>query len=658
MKITHAHVTKYKSVWDSGKFQIGDITCLVGKNEAGKTALLQAIYKINPIIKEDSEFDVTNDYPRAYVNEYEEMVAGEDIEPETAVTADFELEQSETDPVEEAFGTKVFTDKTLTLTRRYPDPKDTKAHTRRFILRTNKAEGIKFLISKANLTKELQNILTPKSDDVDGIVSALTEAEQTEETKRLLGIFQKIQKRGFDGYIYDTYIQAKIPLFLYFDEYFQLKGRENLDALIQRRDNDDLEPADYPMLGLIGLAGINLDNIATVQSTQELVNKLEGASNRLSRKVLQYWSQNKHVEIRFDVREAHAKDPEGMRSGVNIWSNIFDSRHRVSTNLGTRSRGFVWFFSFLAWYFRVQKEHKDDNVILLLDEPGLFLHGRAQEDLLKYFEKELKGKHQVVYTTHSPFMVDSTKFDRVRIVQDQGIDSDETLPAEEDGTKVITEVLDASNDSLFPLQGALGYEIYQSLFVGPNSLVVEGVSDLLYIQTVSGILARNGRESLSEEWTITPVGGSDKVPTFAALLGGQKRLKIATLIDYQSKDAQTIENLYKKRILKKQNVLTFAEFTGTKEADIEDMFGEDFFLELLNGEFQKELPKPIGISDLTKKHPRILVRLEEFMKSKLNHYRPARYFAENAEHLSSKLPKMALDRFEQAFKRLNALLKS
>lgn len=656
MKLTHAHVTKYKSVWDSGEFQIGDITCLVGKNEAGKTALLQAIYKINPIIAEDSEFDVTNDYPRATVSDYEEQVAEGEIEPATVINATFALEDSDTDAAEKMFGTKVFKDKKLILTRRYPNLDESNASTLRFILNTNKDAGVDHLISTASITTELQESLKAKKSDIDGILTALTEAEQTEEVSRLLNVFQKLKKRGLHGYVYDNFLRPRVPLFLYFDEYFQMKGHENVEALRQRRDQKQLLPSDHPMLGLIGMAGIDIDALTDVKRTQELVNKLEGAGNRLSRKVLQYWSQNKHVQMRFDVRPARPEDPEGMRSGSNIWSNIYDSRHMVSTNLGTRSKGFVWFFSFLAWYSRIQKEHKNKNVILLLDEPGLFLHGRAQEDLLRYFEEELKGKHQVIYTTHSPFMVDATKFDRVRIVQDRGIDSDENLAPEEDGTKVITEVLEASADSLFPLQGALGYEIYQTLFIGPNCLVVEGVSDLLYLQSVSGLLAKKGRESLNENWTITPVGGSDKVPTFAALLGGQKKLKIATLIDYQNKDAQTIENLYKKRILKKQNVLTYADFTQTKEADIEDMFGDDFFLELVNTEFGKELQKKISPKDLTKKHPRILVRLEDFMQAKLNHYRPARYFAENSEALSKKIPDEALNRFEEAFKRINALL--
>jgi AAA ATPase domain len=247
--------------------------------------------------------------------------------------------------------------------------------------------------------------------------------------------------------------------------------------------------------------------------------------------------------MQFDVRPGLRDDPEGMRDGVNIWGEIYDSKHFVSTGLGTRSRGFVWFFSFLAWYSAVKR--KNQPLVILLDEPGLSLHGKAQADLLRYFETEIvtNPKHQLIYSTHSPFMVDSQNFDRVRIVQDKSIDTDEPMAREDDGTKVFTDVLEAGPDSLFPLQGALGYEIYQTLFIGPNCLIVEGVSDLLYIQAVSGVLESAGRTRLDSRWTVTPVGGSDKVPTFVALIGSQKNLNLATLIDFQKADSQTIENL-------------------------------------------------------------------------------------------------------------------
>ena len=81
--------------------------------------------------------------------------------------------------------------------------------------------------------------------------------------------------------------------------------------------------------------------------------------------------------------------------------------------------------------------------------------------------------------------------------------------------------------SLFPVQGALGYDIAQTLFVGPNCLIVEGVSDLLYLQAMSSVLEGQSRPGLDSRWTITPVGGSEKVPTFAALLGAQDGLTIA-----------------------------------------------------------------------------------------------------------------------------------
>ena len=330
----------------------------------------------------------------------------------------------------------------------------------------------------------------------------------------------------------------------------------------------------------------------------------------------------------------------------------------VSTALGSRSRGFVWFFSFLAWYSQLRK--KDENIILLLDEPGLSLHAKAQADLLRYFEEELKPHHQLIYTTHSPFMVDSTRFDRVRIVQDRSIElNSDDLSEEQEGTKVLTEVLDATPDSLFPLQGALGYEIYQTLFIGPNCLVVEGVSDLLYIQTISSILQDNGKEGLSSDWMITPVGGADKVPTFVALIGAQTNLNLAVLIDYQKKDQQKIEDLYKRKLLNKKKVRTYADYVQGTEADIEDMFEPEFYLKLVDGAFGAS----ISLTDLSSNHPRIIRRLEEYLGSNslpnnqlFNHFRPARYLSENIGCLENELSEQELDRFEQAFSDLNALL--
>jgi hypothetical protein len=258
-------------------------------------------------------------------------------------------------------------------------------------------------------------------------------------------------------------------------------------------------------------------------------------------------------------------------------------------------------------------------------------------------------------------MVDPTRFERVRIVQDLSIDKDD-LPRERQGTKVTREVLEASDDSLFPLQGALGYDIHQSLFIGPNSLLIEGSADLLYIQAISSLLSRAGREGLSEKWTLTPVGGSGRIPTFVRLLTNQKGMLVATLIDIQHSDRSTVEGLYKDKLLKKANVRTFADYTGSKEADIEDMFDEDFYLELVNEEYKRELKAPLKSADLKSKPPRVLKRIEDYLgKSNVltgtfSHYRPARYFHEHLASLAKAVSNATKDRFEKAFKDLNGLL--
>lgn len=486
--------------------------------------------------------------------------------------------------------------------------------------------------------------------------------ESTAARKLKAEVLPNITKdKGLGLHIWLTYLSATCPRFLYFDEYYQMTGQVNVKKLKERQTSNTLLLSDRPMLGLIDLARLKLDELLAPQNTQQLKNRLQGASNYLSGQILKYWSQNKHVQVQFDVRQALPGNPPEMNEAgtMNLWGEVYDSAHGATLRLGTRSKGFIWFFSFLAWFS--QQRRRGIPLILLLDEPGLVLHASAQADLLDYVEKELKPHHQVIYTTHSPFMVDAKNFERVRIVRDRSMEEDDPLPASDRGTKVFTDILEADPDSLFPLQGALGYDIAQTLFIGPNSLIVEGVSDLLYLPSLSGALASQNRIGLSDDWTITPVGGSHKVPTFVSLMGSQKKMKVATLIDFQKKDQQTIENLYKKKLLAKSSVHTFAEYTGKTEADIEDMFDPQFFVELVNQEYHDQLQMPIDLKDLGR-HPRILVNIEEYLKANplrsgsFNHYRPARYFVENVTTLAPRLDNATLDRFERAFQALNALL--
>ncbi len=260
-------------------------------------------------------------------------------------------------------------------------------------------------------------------------------------------------------------------------------------------------------------------------------------------------------------------------------------------------------------------------------------------------------------------MIDPQKFERVRIVQDLSIDAKERLTRDKDGTKVLTNVFDATDDSLFPLQGALGYEVQQTLFIGPNSVVVEGPSELLYLQTISGELEREGKRGLSKKWVVTPVGGSGKVPAFVALLAPQKGMNVVTLLDIQNQDKPLIEDLYKKKLLKKKQVLTYADFVCEDEADIEDLFDRKFYVDMVNSEFSKQLKAPIAVADLNSKEPRSLRAIETYLKKnrfksgEFGHYRPARYFSENIGELWPNISDDTKTRFVEMFKALNSLLK-
>lgn len=656
MKLQSVRINEFQSVEDSNELAVGDITCLVGKNEAGKTAILQALYRLNPIIDSEGKFDVTDDYPRARVEDYQQDLESQKRKPATVVTATFRLDETEIAEIENEFGCGVLLKPELTYSKGY----DNKLQYR---LELNEEIGIHSIVEKAEIPARLStNFLKATSlAELKELAAAKNTAENTTHLQRLNNLLNQFGNRSITQYIFETHIAKRIPKFMYFDEYYQMTGHENLNELHKRYNQKQLQKSDHPLIGLLELARIGFDEVLSPARTQGLLNKLEGASNHLNRKILKYWSQNKHIEIRFDVRPALPQDPPGMTSGTNIWARVYDNKHRVSTELGSRSRGFVWFFSFLAWFDKQQKENQP--LILLLDEPGLFLHGKAQEDLLRYIEEELKDKHQVVYSTHSPFMVDARKFERVRIVQDKGMDTLEELPPHERGTKVLNDILEATDDSLFPLQGALGYEIYQILFVGPNNLVVEGVSDLIVLQVISTMLERRGKTGLSSKWTITPVGGTDKVPTFVSILRSQKNMTVATLVDIQTKDRQVIENLFKKKLLKRQNVLTYADYLDCEEADLEDMLGEELYLKLVNAEYKESLQKPIEKEDIRGNHPRLLIRLNSYFEKNpmkdgmvFSHYRPARYLAANIDKLEQLIPDIAIERFEKMFAELNRLL--
>lgn len=297
------------------------------------------------------------------------------------------------------------------------------------------------------------------------------------------------------------------------------------------------------------------------------------------------------------------------------------------------------------------------NLVILLDEPGLSLHATAQADLLRYMRVELLPKYQVIYTTHSPFMVDAADFMSVRTVEDATRSDGTPL-----GTKVGDKVLSSDSETLFPLRAALEYDITQSLFIGENCLLVEGPSDMIYLQWASQQLAARGQTKLDDRWTIVPAVGISKLGTFASLFAGH-HLNVAVLTDFHQGDKSKVRELEQHQMLSANRVFTVPQFIGKPEADTEDLLGWELYRKLTNRCFglkrEKKLPKkqPSEPTERVAETARIHFQTVATEGSEYDHLSPAMYLLANADRFERySETETALENFEKLFNALNGAI--
>jgi hypothetical protein len=240
-------------------------------------------------------------------------------------------------------------------------------------------------------------------------------------------------------------------------------------------------------------------------------------------------------------------------------------------------------------------------------------------------------------------MVQPGKLERVRLVQDGGRNI---------GSTVTDNVLSPDRDTLFPLQGALGYDMAQRLFVAPHSLVVEGTSDFTYLSLLSTFLNITGRTGLDSKWSVVPAGGADLIPSFVALLG--HRLGVTVLVDSRKEGHQRLQQLTQQGVLKGTRLIGIGEVIGKELADIEDLFSIGEYLTLFNEAFGKMLKS----TDLVGNDP-IVKRLTRFLEvDRYDQSLPATVLLKNYPRILPTLSVDTLSRFEALFARVNATLGS
>ena len=109
MLLVDVRIKNYKCILDSETFTVDQMTCLVGKNESGKSAILQALYKLNPVDKEDI-YDALYEYPKMYQTDFE---AGEIPDGNTVLISHWKFTENEITEIDALFGSGFITKSTI-----------------------------------------------------------------------------------------------------------------------------------------------------------------------------------------------------------------------------------------------------------------------------------------------------------------------------------------------------------------------------------------------------------------------------------------------------------------------------------------------------------------------------------------------------------------
>lgn len=636
MKLINVEIHKYKSFETNQSFELDkDITILVGMNESGKTAALEAIAKTNYFQDDDLfKFNLTHDYPRK-----EKKKIDKNGENPNAITCTYEIPEWLFEKISNDVGKGVLKSKEFSITTKFSNNNRTfgklSADLNKFIDFKTKELSI-----SSNATSEkLAKIKSLK--EFEELSSSYKDENYVEGFKKLKKYFEF--KWSFDNpieeYIARVYLDTNLPKFLYYDEYFLLPSRISIEKLQQNK----LEDNEYKTAkALFELADINTAELLKATDFEDFVAELEATEAIISAELFKYWKSNQNLHITFQIDKKEQTDPQNNKRIVEHILDIRVKSKGVSLPLKNRSKGFNWFFSFLVWFKKIQ-EDKNSNYILLLDEPGLNLHASAQADLLLFLE-DLSRDYQIIFTTHSPFMITSERLNRVR-----------TILETDRGSIISDSIQEKDPNTLFPLQAALGYDIAQNLFVSKKNLLVEGVSDLIFLTAISAILESDNRIGLRQDITIVPTGGLEKVATFISLLRGSK-LEIACLLDSytDAKGKAKMDNMISEKIIQKNKIRFFDEFLDSyNKADLEDLFSKEDYLKLFNSAFHEY--KNIALSDLNLGINQIIIQINKFLGvERFNHYRPANELVKVGTDKTT-LTAQTLDNFEKVFKEINGL---
>lgn len=649
MKLRSLQVQNFRCIEDSTEFSICPVTCLVGKNGAGKTSLLEALYKLNPDVQELADFDVLMEYPRARRRQYQKKAK---TNPDDALTTTWELEEADVEKLERVLGAGAVRSRTVVVRKGYyPERRWSGAISDHGSSSANRAGAAD---SDAGAQRVADILASAGAVD-------LSASKATEANRKPAPPISDAPLTKVDNSFFEKYVGALLPKLLYFSEWHIMQGRISIDALLQRRQKGELTGPDRVFLALLELGGTSVDAISRIERSEELIADLEDAARPITDEIAKFWSQERDLRISFHLYPGRPQDPSPFDRGLVFETRIVNTKTNLSLNFEERSTGFVWFFSFLVWYSDVRKRYGDD-LLILLDDPGLGLHAKAQWDLYRYICERLVPHYQLIYTTHSPFMVNPERMQWVRTVEEV------STPTPDGGinfagTKVGDKVLSTDQDTLLPLQASLGYRIMRDMAKDKKLLLVEKSADVIYLDWFSARLNERGRTGLNRAWTVVPCGDLVRLATLVGLLANDTA-GFAVLLSLSQQDPDISDRRELAHMLEKCHSFPLRRYAEPVDSTIEDMIGPKAYPALVDLCYKiprrQRLSSHLNTSADTPILKSVMQKIGEGggLASHFDPMIPAEYLLKSGQKKLRKLPGLeeALGRFEELFVDLNRCL--
>ena len=484
-------------------------------------------------------------------------------------------------------------------------------------LNSKSIKKIKQIVGNLSKIEWLSGITNPESDDdiahtqervgsyilkVEAQVASMPDEETKQKTNEAIEELKSANNALDEEDVPSKFVNElvrHIPDFIFFRDFSDILPFEI--PLAEAKDQKIVQ--DFAKV-----SELDLDRVINATDSQQRRNILSTHSANISGNFKGHWKQDE-LDLIAEI------DGENLRLGVK------ESDGHLLFKSEQRSKGFQWFLSF---YLRLNAADQSRTSVILIDEPGLYLHAKAQEDILNELEK-ISEESQVIISTHSPYLIDSQRLDRVRLI----------VKDDQAGTRIGNKIhKGADTETLTPIITAIGLDLSKGFsIVGKKNVLLEGISDYYFIRALR-------EDAKTNKANFIPCVGAQKIPQLVSLLIGWD-LEFLVVLDRDSQGKKIAKELEKLSIERDRIIFISEE----NEFSIEDLFTHDDFNAYVLEETKNE--------DATTSN-------SKFLKGqKLDKVLLAKKFFEkmNDDKLNGKLSQETIRAFRKVFEKIDAVFK-